>query len=183
MPECYTCHEEIIFDKNIRSKTGKPIPLWPDGQNTHGHDEQGQPIRGELPSDYTPKPKAVASTFQPKPFQAGAWRNNTQQLDKNNTVTQTDNAVLIQRNIVQTNTLTKEFQQFKPECFSAFNEIIKRLDKLEEAVAHILPTTLETAKEKYDREQEEINKWDKKIPDDPEFNPNNEDVGEGADTE
>jgi len=31
------------------SKTGKQIPLWPDKQNTHGHDEDGNAIRGPLP--------------------------------------------------------------------------------------------------------------------------------------
>lgn len=50
MPTCYTCQEEITFDKNIRSKTGKQIPLWPDKQNAHGHDEQGNAIKQPLPS-------------------------------------------------------------------------------------------------------------------------------------
>lgn len=54
---CFTCGEEIAFDKSIVSKTGKQIPLWPDKENTHGHDENGEPIRGELPQDYKPKPK------------------------------------------------------------------------------------------------------------------------------
>lgn len=49
MPNCYTCQEEIIFDKNVRSKTGKQIPLWPDRKNAHGHDDQGNPIRQPLP--------------------------------------------------------------------------------------------------------------------------------------
>jgi hypothetical protein len=47
---CYTCGEEIAFDKNILSKTGKQIPLWPDKKSTHSHDEQGKPIRKPLPN-------------------------------------------------------------------------------------------------------------------------------------
>ena len=54
MPNCYTCHEDIVFDKSILSKTGKQIPLWPDKLNTHTHDEDGKPIRGELPKDKLP---------------------------------------------------------------------------------------------------------------------------------
>jgi hypothetical protein len=50
LPPCYTCGQEIVFDKSILSKTGKQIPLWPDKQNTHSHDEQGNPIRKELPT-------------------------------------------------------------------------------------------------------------------------------------
>ncbi|MGZ5548363.1 MAG: hypothetical protein ACXWFZ_10480, partial [Nitrososphaeraceae archaeon] len=49
MPDCFTCGEDITFDKDIRSKTGKQIPLWPDKQNAHGHDEAGNPIRQPLP--------------------------------------------------------------------------------------------------------------------------------------
>src|SRR5688500_7491254 len=49
MPVCYTCHEEITFDKNIKSKSGKQIPLWPDKQNAHSHDEDGNAIRQPLP--------------------------------------------------------------------------------------------------------------------------------------
>ena len=47
--KCYTCQKEIVFDKTILSKTGKQIPLWPDKQNTHGHDEDGNATRGPLP--------------------------------------------------------------------------------------------------------------------------------------
>lgn len=49
MPPCYTCKQEITFDKEIRSVTGKPIPLWPDKKNAHGHDEAGNAIRQPLP--------------------------------------------------------------------------------------------------------------------------------------
>jgi hypothetical protein len=64
MPRCYTCQQEIIFDKNIVSKTGKQIPLWPDKKNTHGHDEDGNATRGPLPTG-----KAFSSpttTYPPK---------------------------------------------------------------------------------------------------------------------
>jgi hypothetical protein len=50
LPNCYTCGNEIVFDKNILSKTGKQIPLWADKKNTHGHDEQGNAVRGPLPT-------------------------------------------------------------------------------------------------------------------------------------
>lgn len=46
---CFKCGQEIAFNKNILSKTGKQIPLWVDQQNTHGHDDQGNPTRGPLP--------------------------------------------------------------------------------------------------------------------------------------
>lgn len=49
MPTCYTCKQEIAFDKEIRSVTGKQIPLWPDKKDTHGHDETGKPIRQPIP--------------------------------------------------------------------------------------------------------------------------------------
>ena len=49
MIECFKCGEEISFNKNILSKTGKQIPLWPDQRNTHSHDDRGNPIRGDLP--------------------------------------------------------------------------------------------------------------------------------------
>lgn len=48
--KCYTCGEEIIFDKSVLSKSGKQIPLWTDKQNTHGHDDHGNPVRGPLPT-------------------------------------------------------------------------------------------------------------------------------------
>jgi hypothetical protein len=54
MPVCYTCHEEITFDKNIKSKSGKQIPLWPDKQNAHSHDEDGNAIRQPLPFQSPP---------------------------------------------------------------------------------------------------------------------------------
>jgi hypothetical protein len=51
MANCFTCGEQITFDKNILSKTGKQIPLWPDKQDAHGHDKDtGKPIRQPLPN-------------------------------------------------------------------------------------------------------------------------------------
>lgn len=51
MANCFTCGEQITFDKNILSKTGKQIPLWPDKQDAHGHDKDtGEPIRQPLPN-------------------------------------------------------------------------------------------------------------------------------------
>ena len=50
MPNCFKCGNEITFDKTILSKSGKQIPLWIDKQNTHSHDDNGQPIRSPLPS-------------------------------------------------------------------------------------------------------------------------------------
>ena len=50
MPNCFKCGQEITFDKTILSKSGKQIPLWVDKQNTHSHDDSGQPIRSPLPS-------------------------------------------------------------------------------------------------------------------------------------
>ena len=44
VPNCFTCGEDITFNKAILSKTGKQIPLWPDQRNTHSHDEDGKPI-------------------------------------------------------------------------------------------------------------------------------------------
>jgi hypothetical protein len=54
MIPCYTCGQEITFDKSIVSKTGKPIPLWPDKENAHGHDDTGKPIRQPLPIPTNP---------------------------------------------------------------------------------------------------------------------------------
>lgn len=34
-PTCYTCHEEIVFDKNKTSPTGKQIPLDPQTKEPH----------------------------------------------------------------------------------------------------------------------------------------------------
>jgi hypothetical protein len=50
LPNCYTCGEDITFDKNILSKTGKQIPLTADKKYTHGHDEQGNPTKKPLPN-------------------------------------------------------------------------------------------------------------------------------------
>src|SRR5688572_31585621 len=51
MANCFTCGEQITFDKNILSKTGKQIPLWPDKQDAHGHDKDtGKLIRQPLPN-------------------------------------------------------------------------------------------------------------------------------------
>lgn len=62
MPMCFKCGEEITFNKNILSKTGKQIPLYPDQQSTHGHDDDGNPVRGALPST-----AARTSTYQQGP--------------------------------------------------------------------------------------------------------------------
>jgi hypothetical protein len=51
LPTCYTCGEDITFNKAVLSKTGKQIPLWPDQRNTHSHDEDGKPIRKPLPNE------------------------------------------------------------------------------------------------------------------------------------
>ena len=67
MPECFTCGEEIAFDKNIRSKTGKQIPLYADMQNTHGHDEQGNPVRGPLPQIQFQPQTTQQTTYQRRP--------------------------------------------------------------------------------------------------------------------
>jgi hypothetical protein len=53
MPPCFKCGKDITFNKNIRSKTGKQIPLWPDERDAHGHDEQGEAIRQPLPPQQT----------------------------------------------------------------------------------------------------------------------------------
>lgn len=51
MANCFTCGEQITFNKNILSKTGKQIPLWPDQRDAHGHDKDtGKPIRQPLPN-------------------------------------------------------------------------------------------------------------------------------------
>lgn len=66
MPECFTCGEEIAFDKSIRSKTGKQIPLYADMQNTHGHDDDGNPVRGPLPQiQFQQQPQQT--TYQRRP--------------------------------------------------------------------------------------------------------------------
>src|SRR6188508_3639637 len=62
MPNCFTCGEEITFNKSILSKTGKQIPLWPDQQSTHGHDDDGNAVRGPLPAS-----SARTSTYQTGP--------------------------------------------------------------------------------------------------------------------
>jgi hypothetical protein len=83
MPECYTCGQQIVFDKSIISKTGKPIPLWTDKKNAHGHDQNGNPIRqpipiiGAQPSTAT-KQQYRTSTFTtptdiPKTSQGGSY--------------------------------------------------------------------------------------------------------------
>jgi len=45
------------------SKTGKQIPLWPDKQNTHGHDEDGNAIRGPLPTGGAVQPSQQKSDW------------------------------------------------------------------------------------------------------------------------
>jgi hypothetical protein len=84
---CYTCQEEIVFDKNILSKTGKQIPLWPDKKNTHSHDEQGQPIRKPLPTPEYPaslekQPARIAPTtgFEAKGESQGGGYMDTKRL-------------------------------------------------------------------------------------------------------
>ena len=76
--KCYTCQKEIVFDKTILSKTGKQIPLWPDKQNTHGHDEDGNAIRGPLP--------AGAAGQQQQPQQKSDWNTISTQRFKGSTI-------------------------------------------------------------------------------------------------
>jgi hypothetical protein len=54
MPSCFTCGKDITFDKTIVSKTGKQIPLWPDKESAHGHDQDGNAIRQPLPIPTNP---------------------------------------------------------------------------------------------------------------------------------
>ena len=79
MPSCFTCGQDITFNKKYLSKTGKQIPLWPDEKNTHGHDESGRPIRGDLPPTqqtqnfYTPPPPPTESFKQTTQSQGGSY--------------------------------------------------------------------------------------------------------------
>jgi hypothetical protein len=70
MAQCFTCGESITFDRNILSKTGKQIPLWPDKQNAHGHDDFGKPTRQPLPT---------ATIAPPPPQQQQQFRTQIQQ--------------------------------------------------------------------------------------------------------
>src|SRR5688572_12603150 len=65
MPNCFTCHQEITFDKNIRSKSGKQIPLTPDKRYAHSHDQEGNPINQPLPNQQ-PQQTASYSTTSPQ---------------------------------------------------------------------------------------------------------------------
>lgn len=68
MPSCFTCGKDITFDKDIRSKTGKQIPLWPDKESAHGHDEGGNAIRQPLPIPTNPYQVQPAAVPQQRPI-------------------------------------------------------------------------------------------------------------------
>ena len=205
MPPCFTCGQEIIFDPNIRSKNGKQIPLWPDGKNTHGHDDNGQPVRGDLPEGAKPK---STPTFQPKPFKPNSWRNTP--LDKNNTVTSVDTDTKIERITAQLFQLNqtldsianniqylieitgKNHNEVKEITHIDTNKLIGQQQQIHDVIAPFLNTQIkaaseiyqnETKEQKFKREQEEQKKWnidDNKIPDDDSYKTDDSATMEGV---
>jgi hypothetical protein len=147
MPTCYTCHEEITFDKNIKSKTGKQIPLWPDKQNAHGHDEEGNAIRQKLP-------------FQSQQQQQ-QQSSNVKSISHDN-LTPTDVPIHSQggpaldtkRTLQAIVELTKELREFKEEIRNSVVVIDSgryenQMKAIYDVMAPLLNTQVKTASELY----------------------------------
>ena len=77
--KCFTCGDPITFDDSVVSKTGKKIPLWLDKLNTHGHDDDGNPVRGDLPETQQQQPPHQPSNFKPFPAPAAQQQPRTTQ--------------------------------------------------------------------------------------------------------
>ena len=152
--KCFTCDEAITFDDTILSKTGKKIPLWPDKKNTHGHDDNGEPIRGDLPETQL-QPK---QQFYPSSQQTRAPPSTTQ-----------GGASLDTRRTIQALTeIMAELREIKEILNSRTILDTNRYEGKNDQIYHVIAPFLNTQgviaselikDEKYRREQEQIKKW------------------------
>ena len=154
MVDCFTCGEDITFDKDIRSKTGKQIPLWPDKENAHGHDEQGNPIRQPLPQ--------TAQKQQFYPQTSPAPREPQQR-----TTTQGGGSLDTKRTLQALMELMNEVREIKAILNSRTildtNRYEGKNDQIYQVIAPFLNTqgvvASELLDEKFRKEQEQISKW------------------------
>jgi hypothetical protein len=183
VPSCFKCGEEITFNKNILSKTGKQIPLWPDQQSTHGHDEDGNATRGALPMS-----SERTSTYQTGPT-AGFSKPKPQYSSTTTETKPTSNPTMAEVLMSQMNTaistLTKEVLDIKQRLIGIgekmeyntqvdTNKLIGQLQTIEDTIAPFLKTQMkigtelyedqqrrqkQAQEEKYKKEQEEQNHW------------------------
>lgn len=144
MPQCFTCGQEITFDKNIRSKTGKQIPLWIDKQNTHSHDDNGQPIRSPLPTGQQQQQVQTTTNTTAGAGSTIGYQTKSQPLTQNTTTstnTPIDNPSL---EAVLLNQLSQKLETIKKVMEDAINEKLNQIYEqanqnrimLESLVAH-----------------------------------------------
>ena len=166
--KCFTCGEVITFDDSILSKTGKKIPLWPDKQNTHGHDDDGNPIRGDLPEQapqqqqkqqfYPPQQTTAASRAPPTTSQGGSYMDTKRirvmleeigkkQLEQDDVIQST--YALCRNNSNMLVELMTHFKLIETTTASALHQQQKKQQEQEQSERD----------EKYRREPEQIKKW------------------------
>lgn len=178
MPTCYTCGEDITFNKAILSKTGKQIPLWPDQRNTHSHDEDGKPIRKPLPNEglnqqqtqqfnqYNrqptfPPPQSLEKQeqrFQPTGQSQGGGYMDTKRL---RVMTEEIGKKQLEHDDI--------LQSIYALCRNNSNmllEIMNHFKLVEPTTAAALHQQQQNPDEKYKKEQDEIAKWNKTNDDD-----------------
>ncbi len=177
MPTCYTCGEDITFNKAILSKTGKQIPLWPDQRNTHSHDEDGKPIRKPLPNEglnqqqtqqfnqYNRQP-----TFPPppssegfKPITSGGQSQGGSYMDTKRLRVMTEE---IGKKQLEHDDILQSIYALCRNNSNMLLEIMNHLKLVEPTTAAALHQQQQNPDEKYRKEQEEIAKWNIKDDDD-----------------
>lgn len=74
MVTCYTCHQEIQFDKTIRSQSGKMIPLNPDrSYHTHDKDDPTKPATNKWTINKPPLAPQQQPNLQQPTIQKGQF--------------------------------------------------------------------------------------------------------------
>ncbi len=180
MPTCYTCNEDITFDKTILSKTGKQIPLWPDKMSTHSHDEQGNPIRKPLPNQglnqqqteqfnqynrqptFPPPPPLEQQGQRFKPVTGGQSQGGGY-MDTKRLRVMTEE---IGKKQLEHDDILQSIYALCRNNSNMLLEIMNHFKLVEPTTAAALHQQQQNPDEKYKKEQDEIAKWNDKDDDD-----------------
>ena len=177
MPNCFTCGNDITFDKTILSKTGKQIPLWPDKRNTHSHDEDGKAIRGPLPNQGLNQEQTQQfNQYNKQPTAPPSLEQQEQRFQPTGGQSQGGSYMDTKRIRVMLEEIGKKqlehddiLQSIYALCRNNSNmllEIMNHYKLVEPTTAAALHQQQQNPDDKYRKEQEEIAQWNETKDDD-----------------
>lgn len=157
MPLCYTCQEEITFDKNILSKTGKQIPLWIDKRNAHGHDENGAPVRQPLPN------QQQQQTTVRKSFPSASTTTATTETTQGGSTLDTKRIFQLVKELDMRLSLVEKklddiLEKITYNTQVDTDKLIGQLETIEQVIAPLLKTQIKKASEIHQEQQQKSQK-------------------------